>query len=153
MKEVKSEIIIEAAPAEIWKNLTKFEKYPEWNPFIKSVKGNPYEGKKLEVVIQLPKTAPTKFTPKLLCYKENKELRWMSAMFLPGLFDGEHIFLLEEIDTNLTKFIQMRHFRGLLAPFMWRRVRKSSLIGFEAMNNAIKKLSEPKTAGSGAENQ
>ena len=37
MKEIKTEIIINSKPEKVWNILTNFEKYPEWNPFIKSI--------------------------------------------------------------------------------------------------------------------
>ena len=38
-KEIKTEILINAAPEKVWSILTNFEKYPDWNPFIKSING------------------------------------------------------------------------------------------------------------------
>lgn len=35
MKELFTEIEIKATPESVWQLLTDFEKYPEWNPFIR----------------------------------------------------------------------------------------------------------------------
>lgn len=37
-KEIKTEIVINASPEKIWAILKDFDKYPAWNPFIKSVR-------------------------------------------------------------------------------------------------------------------
>ena len=39
-KEIKTEIVIHATPEKIWKILTDFGNYPQWNPFIVSVTGD-----------------------------------------------------------------------------------------------------------------
>ena len=38
-KEIKTEILINATPEKVWTILTNFDNYPNWNPFIKSIKG------------------------------------------------------------------------------------------------------------------
>ncbi|MFM2360786.1 MAG: hypothetical protein RLY16_2779, partial [Bacteroidota bacterium] len=38
-KEIKTTIEIHASPARVWEVLTNFDEYPNWNPFIKSLKG------------------------------------------------------------------------------------------------------------------
>ena len=52
--ELHSEIEI-AAPAEIvWEILLDFEKYPDWNPFIRKISGEVRVGSVLEVYIHPP---------------------------------------------------------------------------------------------------
>jgi uncharacterized protein YndB with AHSA1/START domain len=34
MKEIRSEIEIQASPEKVWKILTDLDKYQEWNPFL-----------------------------------------------------------------------------------------------------------------------
>jgi uncharacterized protein YndB with AHSA1/START domain len=38
-KEINTEILINATPKKVWSILTNFAEYPNWNPFIKSIKG------------------------------------------------------------------------------------------------------------------
>ncbi|MFC2087063.1 SRPBCC family protein [Bacteroidota bacterium] len=52
MRYLKTEIIIDAPAERIWSILTDFEKFPEWNPFIKSVQGEVKEGEKFTVTLQ-----------------------------------------------------------------------------------------------------
>ena len=42
MKELKTTIEINASPAKVWEVLLDFEKYPDWNPFIKNIRGNAF---------------------------------------------------------------------------------------------------------------
>lgn len=45
-KEIRSEIHIGASPAKVWQVLSAFEHYPEWNPFVKKLSGEPAQEKK-----------------------------------------------------------------------------------------------------------
>ena len=55
MVEIKTEIEINANIEKIWRLLTNFEKYPDWNPFIKNISGKKQIGEKLKVSVKPPK--------------------------------------------------------------------------------------------------
>jgi hypothetical protein len=48
MKEINTEIEINASAEKVWQLLTDFAAYPQWNPFIRSVNGKPEEGDKVK---------------------------------------------------------------------------------------------------------
>lgn len=45
-KEITTQITIDESPNEVWKVLTNFKEYPNWNPFIKEISGEVAKGKK-----------------------------------------------------------------------------------------------------------
>ena len=51
MKEVHSEIQINAAPEHVWEVLTNFERYPEWNPYIVKASGTLVAGQDVHVTL------------------------------------------------------------------------------------------------------
>jgi uncharacterized protein YndB with AHSA1/START domain len=51
MKELHSEIEINAPAERVWELLTDFASYPQWNPFIRTISGQPTKGERLEVRI------------------------------------------------------------------------------------------------------
>lgn len=53
-KEIKTEILINATPEKVWSILTSFDNYPNWNPFIKSIKGEAKVGNKIKVCMHTP---------------------------------------------------------------------------------------------------
>ena len=59
---------------------------------------------------------------------------------MPGLFDGEHSFLLEEAAGG-TRFTQTETFRGMLVPVLGKGLAATQE-GFQAMNEALKKRAE-----------
>jgi uncharacterized membrane protein len=54
MKQLHTEVEIEAPAERVWELLTDFATYPEWNPFIRSISGQPAPGERLEVRIEPP---------------------------------------------------------------------------------------------------
>ena len=141
-KEIKTEILINAQPEKIWNILMDFEKYPDWNPFIKSIKGKPLEGAKLSVRLEPPDAMGMTLKPKVLAAKDKKEFRWLGHLFIPGLFDGEHIFELNDNSDGTTTFVQREIFRGILVQLFKKMLDDNTLRGFEMMNQQLKVESE-----------
>lgn len=54
MRELNSEIEIRASAERVWQLLTDFDRYPQWNPFIRSVSGIQEPHTKLKVSFKLP---------------------------------------------------------------------------------------------------
>ncbi len=141
MKEIITEITIDANISTVWNVLMDFENHPKWNPFIKSISGEKIVGKKLEVFIKPPDGNGMTFKPVILKLDVNKEFRWKGKLGIPGLFDGEHFFILEPIEGNKTKFVHGEKFSGLLIPLLGKIFDKT-VIGFDQMNKALKSKCE-----------
>ncbi len=54
MKEIRTGIDINGTAEKVWNVLTSFDSYDEWNPFIKSIKGELKTGAQLKVYIEPP---------------------------------------------------------------------------------------------------
>lgn len=140
--EIRTEVLIKATPQKIWKLFSHFENYPNWNPFITSLTGEVLAGKRIEVKIEPPESRGMTFKPKVLSRIENQELSWLGRLFVPGLFDGKHIFELRDQGNSTTLFIQREQFKGLLVPLLKKQLENNTRRGFEAMNNILKTLAE-----------
>jgi hypothetical protein len=116
MKEIRTEILINATPDKVWKVLTNFNDYPNWNPFLRWLTGDVAVNKKIIVRIAPPGSNAMTFKPTILKFDTNKELRWLGHLLIPGLFDGEHIFELIDNQNGTTTFIQREQFSGILMP-------------------------------------
>ena len=56
----------------------------------------------------------------------------------PGIFDGQHSFLIEEAGPGRVRFVQSERFGGILLPLMWKKLRDGGTAkGFRAMNEAL----------------
>lgn len=141
MKQIETQIIIDAALEKVWHVLTDFDNHPKWNPFIRSIAGPKIVGQNLVVLLGAPNQKPMTFKPVVLKFTPNKEFRWRGKLLLPGIFDGEHYFILEEISPYKTKFTHGEIFEGILVNLLSGMLDKTKL-GFEAMNVALKNRCE-----------
>jgi hypothetical protein len=138
---ITSEIRIDASPLRVWEVLTDFASYPEWNPFLTSVVGSPVEGSKVKVRFEPPGGRGINMTPRILSVVPKEELKWLGHLLVPGIFDGEHHFLISELGNGSTRFTQEEIFRGVLVPLTSNLLTKTKK-GFERMNQALKERSE-----------
>ncbi len=138
MKELHTEIEIDAPAERVWRLLTDFASYPQWNPFIRNISGQPSPGERLEVRLEPPGGRAMTFKPKVLNAEPNRELRWLGHLLVPGLFDGEHSFTIQPLEGNRVRFVQREAFKGLLVPLFARSLETNTQRGFEEMNRALK---------------
>ena len=133
---------ISADSTEVWKHLSDFRRYEQWNPFVTSIRGGAVEGAQIDVTIQPPGGKSMDFKPTLLVVQEDREIRWLGRFLLPGLFDGEHYFEISPIADGNIELVQGETFSGLLAWLLMPVIEADTRAGFEAMNDAIKQISE-----------
>ena len=138
MKKLSTEILIEASPEEVWKVLTDFDRYPEWNPFITSISGKLKPRERLKVNIVPPGEKGTIFKPRVNHLKSAEIFSWVGHLFIVGLFDGHHIFELHQTEIGQTRFVHSEEFGGILVTFLWKKLQTSVRDGFEQMNEALK---------------
>lgn len=142
VKELHTEIEIDASAEKVWHILTEFEKFPQWNPFIRRISGELKVGARIEVHMQLPGGRSMTFKPKVLKVEPNREFRWKGKLLIPGLFDGEHIFTVEPLPDERVRFIQREVMAGILVPLFFRGMDKTTRRGFEEMNQVLKSMAE-----------
>lgn len=142
MKELITQIDIDAPASRVWEILTCFEEYPRWNPFIRSAEGELVEGGRLKILIQPSGTKAMAFRARLLTVDAPRELRWLGKLLIPRLFDGEHRFRIEPLSENSVRFHHSEKFRGILVPLFSRSLDRDTLRGFNEMNMALKEQAE-----------
>jgi hypothetical protein len=137
MKELKTEIEFDGTPEEVWAVLADLPAHAEWNPFITSFEGELRPGEKLRVRLQPVGGRATTFRPTVVAAEPPHELRWLGRLLVPGIFDGEHRFLIKEAGPGRVHVTQSERFRGVLVPLLWRRLEDGTARGFRAMNEAL----------------
>lgn len=136
--ELFSQITIHASPEDIWAVLTDFDKYPQWNPFIKKIQGEICEGSNLKISLQPPGSFGMNIKPVLLKVNPFNEMRWLGHLLFPGLLDGEHVLEIRAKGDGTCLFIQKEYFSGLLLPLMEKIIMESTGEGFFQMNEALR---------------
>ena len=100
-------------------------------------------GSQLTVRIEQPGGKGMTFKPTVLKAEPAQELRWIGRLMFPGIFDGEHHFIIDEQEDKRVRFVQGERFTGILVPLMAPiGLFKNTQQGFEAMNQALKARAE-----------
>jgi hypothetical protein len=141
MKEIVTEIDINAPSSKVWQVLTDFEKHPSWNPFIKKITGKPVKDAKLEVHMPDPQGGTMVFSPTVLAAEPNRELRWLGKSE-GDVFNGEHRFLIEPKGEDKVRFTQSERFTGSMVTKLEGWLDTAVKSNFEAMNRALKDRAE-----------
>ena len=131
-----TEVTIDAPADEVWRILTDFGAYSEWNPQFQQASGVA----EIDTRLML-KTQRMTLNPVVLVAEPEQELRWRGSVILPGLFDGEHSFILEPLGENRVRVVQREVFRGLLVPFSSALLRDTKQ-KIQAVNRALKARAE-----------
>lgn len=141
MRELRTEIEIDAPAERVWEVLMDFDSYPAWNPFITSLSGEARRGATLTARLEPPDGRGMTFKPAVVRVEAPMEFRWLGHFLVPRIFDGEHIFELHPSDSG-TRFVQREEFGGLLVAPMLRWIGANTRRGFEEMNQALKERVE-----------
>ena len=142
MKEIRTEIDIKASPEKVWKVLTDFNNFSNWNPFIQKIIGEPREGSKLKINLYTSSGKNRTYRPIVTKVEPFQELRWFGKSFIPGMFNGERIFVIEPLREDLTHFMHKEIFTGFLVSLIGNRLDEDMFQSFVQMNNALKEKVE-----------
>jgi hypothetical protein len=135
---IQSQIEIDAPARAVRAVLYRFDDYPSWNPFIIKVKGTVAEGKDVTVTVKPVGKGQLSGTTTVVSLTDNR-LEWRGSLAVPGLFTGDHEFIIEELDSGRTLFRQNEKMSGIIIPFFNIDPERA---GFAAMNEALKKKAE-----------
>jgi hypothetical protein len=145
VKELRTEIEISSRPEKVWKILTDFERYDQWNPFIHRITGEAKEGSKIEIQLETPGGKKRKYRPTVTKVEQDHELRWLGKSSLPGILNAEHIFTIEKLQPELVKFVNREVFDGLLTSLFGKSLDTDVKKGLEEMSKALKERAERAT--------
>ncbi|MFL6357795.1 MAG: SRPBCC family protein [Nitrososphaeraceae archaeon] len=142
MKEIHTQIDIKASAERAWQVLIDFNNYSQWNPFIRQINGAPKVGTKLEIHLHTASGKRRIYKPTVTKFEPYHELRWFGKSFVPGMFNGEHIFNIETLGVNHILFLHREVFTGLGVALAGDRLDRDLYQSFEKMNNAFKEKLE-----------
>ena len=137
MKTITTTIDLSYPAEHVYQVLTDFKQYADWNPFIISSKGEAVVGTRLHNTMVLPNSKPLRFKPKIITVIENKELSWLGNTIIPGIFDGEHRFIIEATTTEHSQLTQSEKFTGILTYLMKKSFWQTIEAAFKQMNHAL----------------
>ena len=142
MREIRTEIEIAAPPTKVWRILTDFDNWKNWNPIINQASGTASLGSELSMTMRGEdgKDGP-KYMPIVKNFEEPKYFRWRGKMMAEFLFTNDKVFELEETGSG-TRLIHKELFSGMMVPMMWSKFDKGVPPMLKSMNDALKRKAE-----------
>ncbi|NJL85624.1 MAG: SRPBCC domain-containing protein [Leptolyngbyaceae cyanobacterium SM1_1_3] len=142
MPSLYIEIEIEASRAKVWQALIKKENWYWWNTFLFDC--DPQKTFQLgqSVLLALQRTEgeeESEFQPTVVRLQPNLYLQWVSTA--PG-FKSEHIFELQDIGIDRTKYIHRERLSGLLSGLFLTFLRQDEKRGLQRMARQLKRYVE-----------
>lgn len=136
--QIRTEIDIEAPPDKVWAQLTDFDSYAGWNPFITEAEGAAEPGRQLALRMKPAGGRAMTIRPRVTAALPGTVLEWLGHLGVPGIFDGRHRFELTATPAG-THLVQRESFGGVLVRPLRRWLDKGTRAGFEAMNAALRR--------------
>jgi hypothetical protein len=141
-RTIRSAIEIRAPLDTVWRVLTDFAAYPDWNPHIRQVRGKAAVGSRLTIHSKPPGGRTVVLRPVVVTWEPPTQLRWRGTFISRRLFSGEHGFRLEQLDDSRVRFHQDETISGLLVPFYARLRLPATRSGFAQVNEALRERAE-----------
>jgi hypothetical protein len=116
-KTLSREIVISAPKARVWKELTDFDAYEQWNPYITRARGEARPGSTVELRIVPPGEEAVDASAEILIVRDKRKLEWQRRRYLPGVLDLESTFRLFPTGNGRVRVVYEGRYEGLLAPF------------------------------------
>ncbi len=135
--EITAVTPIDAPPARVWEVLADTAAYPEWNPFVRALRGPLVEGGRIEVELQLPGRKLQTLTPQLVAVEPGRSFTWVGHVGPTGVFDGRHSFTVEPGGAG-SRLVHAERLSGLLVPAFRGMLTGATPAAFVAMNDALR---------------
>ena len=139
--QISTETEIDGTPEKVWAVLTDFAGYADWNPGFEEAEGRAQVGETLHLTFAKEGGRGMRMHPKVLVAEPGRELRWLGRLWMPGIFDGEHRFEIQELAPGRVRFVQSERFSGVLVG-LFRSTLDKTRLGFAEMNGALKLRAE-----------
>ncbi|MBL1175854.1 SRPBCC domain-containing protein [Pantanalinema sp. GBBB05] len=142
MPSLYTEIDIYASRRKVWRALFHKEKWAYWNTFLYDCDPNRLfvEGEEIWLSLQrVPGEEQTEFQPRVTLIQPGICLKWIST--IPG-FVSEHVFELQEIGHDRTKYIHQENFSGVLTRVFLPFIRQDEQQGIRRMARELKQYAE-----------
>ena len=148
MTVYRTTLPIRASAATVWAVLTDFERYPEWNPALPSIKGELRPGATVALTLGMPGRPSPKVKAKLRDVDTARRLTWHGNAGADWLFAGDREFIIDEQPDGTVLFTHVEDVRGALFPifraFMGGAIQQSH----DSFNAALRARAEGAGAAS-----
>jgi len=135
--QIRTELDIDATPAEVYAVVADVAAYPEWNPTIVETDGAGHLGERLRLRMQPTEGRGMTFRPTVTTAEPGVAFEWLGRLGVRGLFDGRHRFELHDLGDGRTRLVHGESFSGLLVRALRRMLDDGTAADFDRVNRAI----------------
>ncbi len=133
MPSLYTEIEIDAPKTQVWRILFQKDRWKYWNTFLYDCDPDRPFIQGQETILSLCRVSgeePIEFQPIVTLVQPDVCLQWVST--IPG-FRNEHVFELQDIGKNRTKYIHQERFSGALSKMFLPFIRRDEQQGIQRM--------------------
>ena len=142
MREIRTEIEINASQMEVWDILMAFDKWSDWNPTVNQASGTATLGSKVSIIMAGSEGKNgQKYSADITTFEAPRSFRWRAVMMAGFLMTNDRSFELEPAGEG-TKLINTEHFSGLLVSLLWSKLENFVPDSLISMNEALKRRAE-----------
>ena len=143
MKEIRTELEIDASADAVWAVLADFDRYGEWNPFIVKIRATPAPGTPVDFT-GLIGSRKVKIQARMVEAREPRGFWWRGprSRALGRLFRGEHYFEIHPLEERRCRFVHGERFSGWVVPLLERWLERVIRPTYERVNVALKRRVE-----------
>ncbi|WP_055409366.1 SRPBCC domain-containing protein [Frankia sp. ACN1ag] len=103
-------------------HITDGDSYPQWHPLVLHASGRLAVGARQREVVRTATGRQMTFRPVLTTVTPERELTRRGRLLAPGVFTGEHSYLIEPLDSTRVRVTQSERLTGVLVPLLRRRL-------------------------------
>lgn len=131
------------APSDVvWRVLSDFARYPEWNPSIPSITGDLEVGGTVSLTLAMPGRPSAKVKARLTEVVQQRRLRWRGNVGADWLFAGDRDLVIDADGEDAVSFTHVEDVRGVLFP-VFRLVMGGAIQRHhDGFNTALRKRAE-----------
>ena len=146
MREIRTEIEINAPITEVWDILMAFDTWPDWNPTVNHASGSATLGSKVSITMAGPEGKNgQKYSADITTFEAPRSFRWRAIMMAGFLMTNDRTFeLIASGET--TKLVNAEHFSGLFVSLFWSKLESFVPDSLKSMNEALKATAEKGSA-------
>jgi hypothetical protein len=137
--DIQTSIDIDAEPDTIWRVLTDFSSYGDWNPMLRNVHTELQPGAAVRFEVLREGARSLKLKANITTLSEPRGLAWRGGS--APILSGEHFFRIEPLAGGGCRFHHGEHFTGVLLPLV-KGMLKNAPDLYRVMNEALKRRVE-----------
>jgi len=139
---LKTEIVINAPPDIVWRVLTRFRKWDEWNPVINRIRYKRGADTGRISIRLLPWVPSFSVQVAIIDLRDRSQFGWRACLLSERIFQGEHLFALISPAPHSVRFVQTETYSGVLAPVIGPFLKPLSRQAFKRMDDCLKSACE-----------